>query len=187
MSTHIVVVGAGIGGLASALELRARGFDVTLLEQHDKPGGKMREIVTASGGIDSGPTVFTMRWVFDALLEKFDTTLEELVELEQAACLARHSWLDGSSLDLFADVEQSIEAIRDFAGEGEANAYRDFTQRTARVFETLDASFMQAQRPTLASLTLNVGLTRPFRLLETRPFASLWDELAGVFSDPRLR
>ncbi len=68
MSARVVVVGAGIGGLSSALELKARGFDVTLVEHQDRPGGKMREVETAGGGIDSGPTVFTMRWVFDALL-----------------------------------------------------------------------------------------------------------------------
>ncbi len=187
MSAHVVVVGAGIGGLSSALELRARGFDVTLLEQHDTPGGKMREVTTVGGGIDSGPTVFTMRWVFDALLEKLDARLDELVDLEQAGCLARHGWLDGSQLDLFADVDRSVEAIREFAGDGEAEAYRAFSAKTARVFETLDQSFMQAQRPTLAGLTFSVGLLRPMRLLETRPFASLWDELGSVFSDPRLR
>ncbi len=187
MSAHVVVVGAGIGGLASALELRARGFDVTLVEQHDRPGGKMREVASASGGIDSGPTVFTMRWVFDTLLGKLDTSLDTLVRLEQADCLARHSWLDGSRLDLFASVEKSIGAINEFAGPAEASAYEAFTEKTARVFDTLDESFMQAQRPSLASLTFDVGLTRPFRLLETRPFASLWDELGRVFTDPRLR
>ena len=187
MSARVVVVGAGIGGLSSALELKARGFDVTLVEHQDRPGGKMREVETAGGGIDSGPTVFTMRWVFDALLRKLDTRLEELVDLEQAGCLARHSWLDGSRLDLFADVDRSVDAIRSFAGDAEAQAYRDFTAKTARVFETLDQSFMQAQRPTLAGLIVSVGLRQPFRLLETRPFASLWQELGGVFRDPRLR
>ncbi|MEM8682906.1 MAG: 1-hydroxycarotenoid 3,4-desaturase CrtD [Pseudomonadota bacterium] len=187
MTEHIVVVGAGIGGLASALELCARGFEVTLVEQHNQPGGKMREVATASGRVDSGPTVFTMRWVFDALLTKLDTTLDALVEIEQADCLARHSWLDGSRLDLFADVEKTVASIGEFAGASEASAFRQFTEKTARVFDTLDEGFMQAERPTLASLTLGVGLSQPLRLFETRPFSSLWHELGRVFADPRLR
>ncbi|MEM6511483.1 MAG: 1-hydroxycarotenoid 3,4-desaturase CrtD [Pseudomonadota bacterium] len=187
MKNNVVVVGAGIGGLTASLELVSRGFDVSLIEQHDQPGGKMREVATSSGGVDSGPTVFTMRWVFDALMDKLGTTLDDIVDLQQADCLARHSWLDGSSLDLFADVDRSIEAIRDFAGQSDAQAYRKFTDKTARVFDTLDAGFMQTQRPTLAGLTVNVGLRHPRRLLETKPFVSLWDELGRVFTDPRLR
>ena len=58
---HVIVVGAGIGGLSSALDLAARGARVTLFEQHDAPGGKMRQLPVAGRGVDAGPTVFTMR------------------------------------------------------------------------------------------------------------------------------
>ena len=61
---RVVIIGAGIGGLAAAVELSARGFDVTLLERAQTPGGKMREVEAGGLHIDAGPTVFTMRWVF---------------------------------------------------------------------------------------------------------------------------
>ena len=61
----MVVIGAGVAGLVSALQLAQRGLQVTLLEAAEQPGGKMRQLMVDGGPIDSGPTVFTMRWVFE--------------------------------------------------------------------------------------------------------------------------
>ena len=65
---RVVVVGAGIGGLVSALLLACRGLQVTLVEAAAEPGGKMRQVQVEGAHIDAGPTVFTMRWVFDEIL-----------------------------------------------------------------------------------------------------------------------
>ena len=60
----VVVVGAGIAGLAAAIRLAAEGVSVTVVDKASAPGGKMRQISIADLPIDSGPTVLTMRWVF---------------------------------------------------------------------------------------------------------------------------
>jgi 1-hydroxycarotenoid 3,4-desaturase len=184
---HVIVVGAGIGGLAAALDLAATGIRVTLLERHDMPGGKMREVPVGDRAIDSGPTVFTMRWVFDDLFATAGRRLDDELGLVPAEILARHAWPDGSRLDLFADVDRSMAAIEAFAGPGEAAAYRRFAAESAAVFETLDHSFMRVERPGPIRLGLSLGLRGLPRLVATRPFRSLWQELGRVFSDPRLR
>ena len=76
--THrVVVVGAGVAGLVSALMLACRGLQVTLVERAETPGGKMRQVMVDGAAIDSGPTVFTMRWVFDQIFEAAGTSLEQ--------------------------------------------------------------------------------------------------------------
>ena len=60
-SPKILILGAGVGGLTSALELAHQGLDVTVIEKNSVPGGKIRGIKIGSLPIDSGPTVFTMR------------------------------------------------------------------------------------------------------------------------------
>lgn len=184
---HVVVVGAGMGGLAAALDLAAKGTRVTLLERHATPGGKMRTVTVDGRDIDSGPTVFTMRWVFEDLFAAAGLDLDTELGLERAYVLARHSWPDGSRLDLFEDVHRSVEAIGAFAGTAAAQEYARFAERSARVFETLDLTFMRRQKPGPVALTLAVGLTRLHRLFETRPFVSLWRDLGRTFGDPRLR
>jgi 1-hydroxycarotenoid 3,4-desaturase len=184
---HVVVIGAGIGGLSAAIDLAARGARVTLLERHATPGGKMRELQVGGHAIDAGPTVFTMRWVFEELFQAAGTAFAEHVDLVQAEELARHSWLDGSRLDLYEDVERSVDAIGDFAGSNEAEAYRRFARESQRIFDTLDRSFMRREKPSPVALSLSLGIRGIPRLYATKPFTSMWEELGRLFKDPRLR
>jgi len=185
--THVIVVGAGIGGLSAAIDLASSGFRVTLLERHATPGGKMREHHVGTQRIDAGPTVFTMRWVFDDLFRAAGTTLDERVKARKAGVLARHAWVDGGRLDLHADLERSTAAIEDFAGAGEAAAYRRFARESQQMFETLDHTFMRVERPNPTGLTFSLGLGGLPRLYATKPFTSMWRELGNIFKDPRLR
>ncbi|MDJ0741240.1 MAG: phytoene desaturase family protein [Gammaproteobacteria bacterium] len=184
---HAVVIGAGIGGLAAAIDLAASGVRVTLLERQATPGGKMREHRVGDIRVDAGPTVFTMRWVFDELFASAGTSLAAQVELHAADVLARHSWLDGSRLDLYADLQRSVDAIAAFAGPREAQAYRRFAAASERMFTTLDHSFMRRERPGPLALTSSLGIGGLPRLFATKPFTSLWHELGRIFADPRLR
>ncbi len=184
---HVIVVGAGIGGLAAAIDLAAGGTRVTLLERHPTPGGKMREHQVGDFRIDAGPTVFTMRWVFEALFERAGARFSDCVDAVEATVLARHAWLDGSRLDLFVDIERSVDAIGDFAGSKEAAAYRRFAGESEQIFRTLDHSFMRSERPSPVGLTASLGLRALPRLYATKPFTSLWQELGRIFKDPRLQ
>src|SRR5690606_23790518 len=104
---RVAVVGAGIGGLSSAISCACLGFRVDLYEARSSLGGKMRRVETAAGPVDAGPTVFTMRWALDELVARAGRRLEELVGLRPLERLARHAWGDGTRLDLFRDVERS--------------------------------------------------------------------------------
>jgi 1-hydroxycarotenoid 3,4-desaturase len=185
--SHVIVIGAGMGGLSAALDLAASGLRVTVIERHPQPGGKMRELLVGDSAIDAGPTVFTMRRVFDELFEKCGRSLDDYVGLRQADILARHSWPDQSRLDLYADVEASAAAIREFSDEREADAYRRFARDSQDIFDTLDHSFMRVERPGPIGLTRSLGLGGVPRLVATKPFRSLWSELGSRFRDPRLQ
>ncbi|MDJ0654120.1 MAG: phytoene desaturase family protein [Xanthomonadales bacterium] len=183
----IIVIGAGMGGLSAATQLAVAGFDVTLLERQPHTGGKMREVVVDGRGIDSGPTVFTMRWVFEQLFADAGEELSEHLALERPEVLARHAWLDGSRLDLYSDVELSVEAVAEFAGPREAQAYARFARDSEDVFKTLDHTFMRCEKPGPLALTFSLGLSGIPKLYATRPYRTLWRELGRYFSDPRLR
>ena len=181
------MVGAGAGGLAAALELASRGAEVTVVERAATPGGKMRELQIGAAPIDAGPTVFTMRWIFESLFEAAGTSLDSELELVPAEVLARHAWRSGGSLDLFADVARSAEAIGDFAGAADARGYLDFCHRSAAVYRTLQDSFIARSRPTLPQLLSRVGLAQLDALWQLRPMQTLWSALGAHFRDPRLR
>ena len=96
---RVVVIGAGVGGLSSAALLAARGMDVTVLERARAPGGKMREVVVGGRAIDAGPTVFTMRWVFDQIFAEAGADFAAAVTLHPLDVLARHAWDDRQYLE----------------------------------------------------------------------------------------
>ena len=184
---RVVVIGAGVGGLTAAIDLARRGADVTVLESAAYPGGKMRHVQAGGAGIDGGPTVFTMRWIFQSLFEDAGARLEDHLELHTADLLARHAWRAGGQLDLFADIDRSTDSIAAFAGPKDAQGYRDFCARSAGMYQTLVGTFIGAEKPSVLDLTRRVGLTRLDKLLAISPLNTLWPALAQHFTDPRLR
>ena len=184
---RVVVIGAGIGGLVAALELAARGLDVTVIERATTPGGKMREAGLGAARLDAGPTVFTMRWVFEEIFADAGASLADHIILHPATILARHAWSERERLDLFADLDRSADAIGAFAGPAEARRYRDFCGHAARTYATFERSFIRAQRPSPLSLARGAGPRGIADLWRTQPFATLWDALGAYFHDPRLR
>jgi len=179
-----IIIGAGIGGLAAAIVLASKGEAVCLLERASAPGGKMRRVMVGGAAIDGGPTVFTMRQIFDEVLGHLGSRLEDHIELEPVDLIARHAWRDGSLLDLFADIARSADAIGAFAGAAAARQYRRFCADSQAMFRTLDRSFMRQSTPSMASLFKSASLSD---LGRTRPFQSLWASLGRYFADPRLR
>ena len=184
---RVVVIGAGVGGLVSAALLAARGFDVTVVEKADAPGGKMREVAIGETRQDAGPTVFTMRPILEDIFAKAGTLLSAHLTLRPCETLARHAWNADERLDLFADIDRSADAIGSFAGAAEADGYRRFCADAGRIFRTLDAPFMQAASPGFGTMISIAGVGGMLDLLRTRPFTTLWSALGGYFRDPRLR
>ena len=185
---RVIVIGAGIGGLSAAVVLAARGCAVTVLERASAPGGKMREVVIADKRLDAGPTVFTLRWVFEELFDLAGTSLAAELALTPADLLARHAWDESGYLDLYADLEQSAAAIDGFSGHGEGKRYLAFMAEARSIYTTLESAFINNSKTNLLGLTGRVG--REGKLggwLRLNPYASLWQALGKHFRDPRLQ
>jgi 1-hydroxycarotenoid 3,4-desaturase len=184
---RVVVIGAGIAGLVSALELAHQGLQVTVLEAADAPGGKMRQPRVDGAAIDSGPTVMTMRWVFDEILGRVGTRLDDQLRLTPLSVLARHFWDGASSLDLYADPKRSLDAVGRFAGAQEARRFEHFCRTAREVYLALEGPFIRSCAPSFTSMGGALGARGLATLARIGPMRSLWDSLGQHFRDPRLR
>ncbi len=170
---RICVVGAGMGGLAAAALLAARGLEVTVLERAPAIGGKTRFVPPAHG--------ITLREQMDAL---FDAAGARMPALMPAEPVMRHIWDGGATLDLHADATRNADAVGAFAGAAAARGYRDYAARARHVFDVLAAPFTFAPKPSAAALMLNTAVSLR---LGRAALGTLWDGLAPFFPDARLR
>ena len=173
-----------MGGLAAAIDLAGQGLRVTLVERARAPGGKMRQVFADGRPIDAGPTVFTMRWVFESLFADAGQSLSDHLTLRPATTLARHAWAGSPLLDLFADRRRSAEAIAAFAGPKDGAGYLAFCEQAARIYRTLEGPFIKSARPSAAGLVQSTGVLNALRLM---PFHTLWSAVGTHLTDPRLR
>ena len=185
-SDSVAVIGAGIGGLAAAIRLAAAGQAVTVFEAADAPGGKMRSFPSPAGPVDAGPTVLTLRGVFDDLFAAAGTRIEDHLRLIPQPVLARHFWSDGAQLDLLADPEASAAAIRAFAGPRAEAEFRAFQSHSAALMAAFDAPMIRALRPD-ALAAAGAALRAPALWPTLALGRSLAADLAHRFTDPRLR
>ncbi len=181
------MIGGGAGGLACAADLARQGVNVTLLERAENSGGKLRQLQVDGQGIDAGPTVFTMRWVFEGLFGDCGQSLDRVLTLDPIQVLARHAWASGGRLDLFADRQRSAEAIAAFASTAEAKRFIAFCETARAVYAALERPFIRSSRPTLGSLISDLGWRGSTALWRIGPFSNLWNALGRQFRDPRLQ
>ncbi|MFE7646653.1 phytoene desaturase [Streptomyces phaeoluteigriseus] len=180
---HVVVVGAGLSGLACALHLLGAGRRVTVVERDDGPGGRAGRVRLGGYEIDTGPTVLTMPHLADEAFAAVGDSLDRHVELTALHPAYRACFADGSSLDVHTDGEAMEAEVRRFAGPAEAAGYRELRDWLERLYRAqmrrfIDTNFdspFQLLHPDLARLAALGG------------FGRLDRRISRFLADPRLR
>ncbi len=129
-----IVIGAGFGGIAAALRLRRKGYEVTLIDKQDKLGG--RAYVWKRGGFtyDAGPTVITAPFLFDELFELFGKKREDYVKFVPLYPWYRVQFADGTHFDYGGTIEQTLEQIRKFEPR-DCEGYLRFLEHSKKIFD----------------------------------------------------
>ena len=183
----IVVIGAGVGGLAAAIGLAARGLGVTVLEKNANVGGKLNVWEQDGFRFDTGPHVLTMLWALDEVFAAAGRRLGDVLDLVRLETVCRYHFENGQTLDAPGDPEDAARAVAAFAPGDEAG-FRRFLEYARQISDATTDPFLKQDFG--ASVR---GIPTPAQWKQLRDFLALkpWRTLQGVvrehFQDPRLR
>ena len=182
-NTRAVVVGAGVGGLAAAIRLRALGHRVTMFERNDVVGGKLAAYVRDGYTFDIGPSLVTLPHVFDDVFRAAGTTLDEQVDLVRLDPQFAYHWTDGSALTVPDGDDATAAAFEEFA-PGAGEQWQAFDDRGRRIWDVADRTFFAG--PMSNPLALAKRMRSPFDLTAIDPLRTLQRSAESFFDDPRL-
>jgi phytoene desaturase len=178
---HVVIVGAGLGGLSAALRLAGAGRKVTVIERESVPGGRNGLLNKDGYSFDTGPTVLTMP---DLIQDAFSCVGEELkdwLELLPLKPLYRAFFHDGSTLDVHAETGRMQEEIRNVIGAQEAAGYGRYVDFVTKLYKLEMNDFIDRNIDSpLNLLTPNLA-----RLVALGGFRRLAPKVNQFLKDPR--
>jgi phytoene desaturase len=157
-----VVIGGGFGGIASALRLRAKGYDVVIIDQRQRLGGRAQQHKIDGFVFDAGPTVVTVPFLFDELFSLFDKKMEDYIHLVPVEPWYRFVYPDQSHFDYGGTIEDTLAAIDEIEPDDKAG-YMALLKQSEAIFD--------------------VGFTK----LSDKPFHKIWTMLAQVPALIRLK
>jgi phytoene desaturase len=131
---HAAVLGAGLGGLAAAIRLAARGYRVTVVDRLDEPGGRARVFRDDGHVFDAGPTLITAPFLFEELWALAGRDLAEDVEIVPVSPFYRIRFDDGAVFDYTGNAEAMRAEVARFS-PGDVAGYERFLQRSEEIFE----------------------------------------------------
>lgn len=180
-SRRVAVIGAGLGGLATAIRLQAAGLATTVIEARDDPGGRAGSVVHKGLTFPAGPAGLTDRSALEELWALSGTTVEHDVALHRIGPLRRHSWPDGTTFDLHADDGDMTREVARLA-PGDLAGFEEYQ----RIAQSILSDFRTRPGPEPFSDPREVAGMLP-QLGRAQAWRSLWSLIAAHVRDERLR
>jgi phytoene desaturase len=182
MAPHAIVVGAGFGGIAAALRLRAKGYRVTLIDRTGMLGGRAQVFERDGFRHDAGPTVVTAPFLFDELFELFGKRREDYVEFVPLKPWYRFYFdEDGSIFDYGGTLEETKAEMARF-DPADAEGYDRLLEHSRKLF---DAGFTElADKPFHDPFMMGRQIPR---LVTLGSYRTVWDFVCKHFRSPKIR
>lgn len=178
---HALVMGAGFGGIAAALRLRAKGYSVTVVDRCSQIGGRAQVFERGGFRHDAGPTVITAPFLFEELFDLFGEKFSDHVTLVPLKPWYRFHFADGETFDYGGSLEETLaEIVRIEPKDGDG--YLRLLRQSKRIFDVgfTELSAMPFHR-------FRTMLRQIPRLLGLRSYETVWQLVSRYLVNPQLR
>ncbi|MGI8787158.1 MAG: phytoene desaturase family protein [Pyrinomonadaceae bacterium] len=137
----IIVIGAGLGGLAAAIRLAKEGFDVSVLEKNEMVGGKVNLVEANGYKFDTGASLLTMRGVFEDLFNFCGRRIKDYLDIVPLDPICRYFWSDDTRLDASSDWRKTENEIEKIAPR-DARNFQKYLTDARRKYEIAEKTFL---------------------------------------------
>lgn len=176
-----IIIGSGFGGLAAAIRLRRKGYQVTVLEAGDQAGGRARVFERDGFKFDAGPTVVTAPYLFDELFAALGRTREDYVTFKPVDPFYRCSFPDGSHFDYVGDEERLLDQIAKLSPR-DVDGYGRLAEHAKRIF---DVGYVELADQPFGHLSDMLRIVPDLARLSA--YQSVYSLVAKYIQDERLR
>jgi len=181
----IIVIGAGMGGMACAARLASKGHEVQVLEHNKTWGGKLGYAEYGEYKFDTGPSLLTLPAVYRDLFLKTGAALEDSIEIVDLDTAFRYQFADGTVLKMpGTGIGKCAQAIGDTLGGNSADQWRQFMRRAADMWSVTRKPFLESELHGLKSLLALSWRVNDIRTIA--PTKTLRGMANHYLSDPRL-
>jgi phytoene desaturase len=178
----VIIIGAGLGGLAAALRLRYLGFEVTVLEKQARPGGRSNVIEENGFRVDTGPTILVMKDMLEETYRAIGRDVNERIRFMTLDPHYRIYFHDETYLDLYANMAQ-LSAEVEKIEPGAAERLFRFLGESAKKYE-LGMDFVIRNYDHITDLANPVAGAR---LIRTSAYRNLYGQVSRFFNTDKLR
>ena len=176
-----IVVGAGFGGIAAALRLRAKGYEVTLIDRCQRIGGRAQVFELEGFRHDAGPTVITAPFLFDELFALFDEKFSDHVRLIPLTPWYRFAFQDGSRFDYGGTLEQTLDEIRRIEPR-DVEGYLALLRHSQHIFDVGFTKLSAKPFHRLWTMLRQIPI-----LIRLRSYETVWQMVSRFLFSPKLR
>jgi phytoene desaturase len=181
----IGIIGSGIAGLASAVRMASRGYEVEVFEANSYPGGKLTEIQMGGYRFDAGPSLFTMPMYVDEVYQTAQAVTTPPLPYERIPVVCNYFWEDGTRVSAYDDQEQFGKEIQEKLGVAPEVLSRSLKD-SARKYELTGRTFLEKNlRSWKTWLTKDVAKAL-LRLPQLDVFQTMDGVNRRIFKHPKL-
>jgi len=182
---RVIIIGSGIGGIATAIRLQLKGYQVDVFEQNSYPGGKLAELRERGYRFDAGPSVLTFPQMIDELFELAGKDSTPYFTYEPLESLCKYFYEDGTVLEAYADPNKFLKEISDKINEPEKHTVQ-FLNKSKELYDITANVFLERSLHKVGTYMRGQALSSIARLHKLDAFRTMHQVNAKTFDDPRL-
>jgi phytoene desaturase len=183
MPEKVAVIGSGIGGLAVAIRLAAKGYRVTVYEKNDGPGGKMSEIRHEGYRFDTGPSLFTLPHLIRELYDAAGEDISRHFQYKKLDEVCRYFFPDGMTIRAHSDPEKFAGELQEKAGE-DPEKVLTYLAISRDIYEMTEPVFIRRSLHKIRNYLTRDFSSATLKIHKLKPFSTLHQVNSRYFSHP---